>query len=768
MPAITRIFVICLLPLLLVFSGTLGVRAQDTQPPITPPGAPPIPPWPPGVPPLIPPVIPPIFPPDPLPLAGPQVTVELHAVEAVVEGPVATVAVTQVFRNDSGQAAEGIYVFPLPADAAVSDFQLTVDGQTLEGKLLDRDEARRIYEQIVRARRDPALLEYIDRGLFQANVFPIPPGERRTLNFTYTQVLPQEDGLYRFNYPLRTRQLSSLAPERVTVAVELRQADGLRTIYSPDFPIRIDREAGDTSATVTFAAEGEQPLADFDLYFGTDTGAVGLNLLSYKPTDEDGYFALLAAPSVKAPTNAVVARDLVLVVDISGSMKGEKMEQARAAARYVVDALNPEDRFAVIAFSSASEAWTSELRRAGPEDQAAARAWIDDLRANGSTDINRALLEALALLDAEGEDATRPAYVIFLTDGQPTLGETVPERIVANAENNAPARTIRLFPFGIGYDVNTDLLDTLGSLLGGRTSYVQPEERIDEAVGEFYATISTPVLANIVLDFGPEVAVEGMFPYPLPDLFAGEQLVVVGRYAEGGPVAVTLRGEVNGEERLYVYEGRELAARGGEPFVARLWATRRIGALLDQVRRTGPDAELIDEIAELSLRYGIVTPYTSYLVLEPGEFAPAPLAEGSAAQAYAPRDIAADAHKGVAVAAAEAATAAPVGAAAVQGSEVRAQLQTANTVPQAEAVRFVAGRSFQRQGVVAGAEGQSVEFWVDTGFRADMAVTTVEFGSDAYFALLDEAESMAAWLAISPAIVIVTGDATAIRVTPAE
>jgi Ca-activated chloride channel family protein len=768
MPAITRIFVICLLPLLLVFSGTLGVRAQDTQPPITPPGAPPIPPWPPGVPPLIPPVIPPIFPPDPLPLAGPQVTVELHAVEAVVEGPVATVAVTQVFRNDSGQAAEGIYVFPLPADAAVSDFQLTVDGQTLEGKLLDRDEARRIYEQIVRARRDPALLEYIDRGLFQANVFPIPPGERRTLNFTYTQVLPQEDGLYRFNYPLRTRQLSSLAPERVTVAVELRQADGLRTIYSPDFPIRIDREAGDTSATVTFAAEGEQPPADFDLYFGTDAGAVGLNLLSYKPADEDGYFALLAAPSVKAPTDAVVARDLVLVVDISGSMKGEKMEQARAAARYVVDALNPEDRFAVIAFSSASEAWTSELRRAGPEDQAAARAWIDDLRANGSTDINRALLEALALLDAEGEDATRPAYVIFLTDGQPTLGETVPERIVANAENNAPARTIRLFPFGIGYDVNTDLLDTLGSLLGGRTSYVQPEERIDEAVGEFYATISTPVLANIVLDFGPEVAVEGMFPYPLPDLFAGEQLVVVGRYAEGGPVAVTLRGEVNGEERLYVYEGRELAARGGEPFVARLWATRRIGALLDQVRRTGPDAELIDEIAELSLRYGIVTPYTSYLVLEPGEFAPAPLAEGSAAQAYAPRDIAADAHKGVAVAAAEAAAAAPVGAAAVQGSEVRAQLQTANTVPQAEAVRFVAGRSFQRQGVVAGAEGQSVEFWVDTGFRADMAVTTVEFGSDAYFALLDEAESMAAWLAISPAIVIVTDDATAIRVTPAE
>ncbi len=149
---------------------------------------------------------------------------------------------------------------------------------------------------------------------------------------------------------------------------------------------------------------------------------------------------------------------------------------------------------------------------------------------------------------------------------------------------------MRLFPFGIGYDVNTDLLDTLGSLLGGRSSYVQPDERIDEAVGSFYAQISTPVLANIALDFGERAGVKEMFPYPLPDLFAGEQLVAVGRYEEGGAVDVELKGDVNGTERLYVYPDRELVSSGGEPFVAKLWATRRIGELLSQVRRSGAGA----------------------------------------------------------------------------------------------------------------------------------------------------------------------------------
>ena len=750
-----------------------GIPARvSAQKPVLPPQ-----PVPPGVPLPIEP-IPPLPPVVPPPIAPNEVTVALHKVEAVVDGPIATVSVEQVFRNDGAQTVEGVYVFPLPKDAAVSDFQMTVNGQTLEGKLLDKEDARRLYEQIVRQRRDPALLEYIDRGVFQANVFPIPPGESRTLDFTYTQVLEQKDGLYRFNYPLRTRQYSALPPEQVSVSVELRNQSGLRTIYSPELPIRVDRTEDD-SALVTFEQSDTQPAADFDLYFGTDDSAIGLNLLSYKPAGEDGYFALLAAPSLDVPGDEVVARDVVLVVDVSGSMKGEKMEQARAAARYVVDALNPQDRFDIIAFSSATDAWSGKLQDTATEHREAAQTWIDRLRAGGSTDINRALLEGLAELDAakesaKGAGATRPALVVFLTDGQPTVGETDAERIVANAENNTPAgQSVRLFPFGIGYDVNTDLLDTLGSQLGGRSSYVQPDERIDEAVGSFYAQISTPVLDNIALDFGNTAGVKQIFPYPLPDLFAGEQLVAVGRYAEGGKVDVELKGDVNGKERLYVYEGRDLVNSGGEPFVAKLWATRRIGELLSQIRRIGAEQELIDEIVDLSLRYGIVTPYTSYLVLEPGDYVPQPVTAGSGsdggsaalAAPAAPRAAALDAEKGVAAAAAQAASAAPTGAAAVQASVARTSLESATTVTQNEAVRYAGGRTFQRQVKAVDAAGQPIELWVDTEYREGMDVTEVPFGSDAYFALLDE-PGMAEWLSVGPLVVIVTGENAAVRVTP--
>jgi Ca-activated chloride channel homolog len=198
-----------------------------------------------------------------------------------------------------------------------------VDGETLEGRLLDKDEARRIYEEIVRQQRDPALLEYLDRGVFQTSVFPIPAGEYRTLTLTYRQVLGQSNGLYEFVYPLRTRQYSPAPVRSLAISVELRNQPGLRTIYSPNFNIGIERD-GDDGALIGYEASDSQPEQDFSLFFGVDEEAIGLNVLSYKPAGEDGFFVLLAAPSVEVAEQEVVARDLVLVVDISGSMQGQK------------------------------------------------------------------------------------------------------------------------------------------------------------------------------------------------------------------------------------------------------------------------------------------------------------------------------------------------------------------------------------------------------------------------------------------------------------
>lgn len=715
-----------------------------------------------------PPPHPPVLTPVPIALADP-ITIALHQVDAVIDGPVASVHLTQIFRNDSNRTVEGTYIFPLPEDAAISDFQMTVDGQTLEGKLLSKAEARRIYEEIVRRQRDPALLEYIGRGLFQASVFPIPAGASRTLELTYTQILKRSDSLYAFKYPLRTQQYTHTAVESLVLNIELRNQPGLRTIYSPSHPVNIER-SGDAAAQVGYEATSAQAEADFELFFATADSAIGLNVLSYKPTGEDGFFALIAAPGVEVDTQAIVARDIVLVLDVSGSMQGEKIEQARKAAAFVVDQLNPDDRLNLISFSTGVRLWQPTLQTMDTTTAKDAHAWIQRLTATGSTDINRALLEALGQLQRPGV-GDRPGYLLFVTDGLPTQGETDVQRIIGNALNNKPAdSSVRIFTFGVGFDVNTDLLDTLSSDLGGRSTYVQPVEQIDEKIGQFYNSISTPVLTGVTLDFGTknadnenaddQVVVDDLYPYPLPDLFAGEQLVVVGRYQQGATLPITLRGVVNGEKVSYHYPNQRLVTTGGESFVARLWATRKIGALLAQVRRTGATQEVMDEITNLSLQYGIVTPYTSYLVQEPN------LATGQAQPQtnMAPEALRQSAADAVETAVQAQAAAPASGAEAVAASEKRMELQTAVVVEERPEVRFAGGKTFVQQGVVVAADGQPLELWVDTGFAGTMQLETVIFGSARYFELAQE-PTMARWLAVAPELIVVIAPDKALRIT---
>lgn len=706
-------------------------------------------------------------PPLPIPIeraAEWPVAVELHSINAQVEGPLADVTVKQVFRNDSSSTVESTYLFPLPQDVAPGSLQLTVDGQVIEGKLYDKDEARTIYEGIVRQQRDPALLEYIGNGLFQISVFPIPAGERRTVELTYEQALGQENGLYLLEMPLRVATPGVAPAEAVAVNVDLIDQPGLRAIYSPNYDIDIRRD-GDDSAQVSFETSDAQIHSDFSLYFGTDESAIGANLLSYKLAGEDGYFMLLVAPSLEDSEQEIIERDVVLVLDISGSMQGEKIEQAREAVRYVVEQLNPGDRFNLITFSTGVNLWQRQPQTVSARTIRDANRWIDRIRASGSTDIHRALLEGLAQLDGSADERAddRPGYLLFMTDGLPTQGETDPQRIVENALDNRPAeRSVRLFTFGVGYDVNTDLLGELSRQMGGRSVYVQPEEPIDEVVGDFYAQIGKPVLANVTVDFGDEMLVDDQYPYPLPDLFAGEQLVVTGRYRVGGPVKVTLSGEVNGAATTFIYPGQQLVKAGGDSFVARLWATRKIGALLDQIRRDGPNPELIDAIKQLSLEYGIVTPYTSYLVVEPGAgeaMAPA------ASVDIVPLSQSADATISARVN--SMAQMAPSGAEAVVAAEGRAELAQASTVTERAEVRFIEGKTFARQGYVAGADGQALELWVDAAYQEGMTTETVRFASDRYFDLAQDAR-VARWLALSPEMIIVLGDGSALRVTTAE
>ncbi|MCK4452013.1 MAG: VWA domain-containing protein, partial [Anaerolineae bacterium] len=446
----------------------------------------------------------------------------------------------------------------------------------------------------------------VGRNAFQARIFPIPPNGERRVELEYSQVLSMEGGLVKYVYPLDTERFSARPLEEVTISVELHSNEPIKAIYSSSHQVAVDRR-GEYNATVGYEEYDVLPDRDFELYYTISDEDFGLNLLSYRERDEDGFFLLLIAPKVEVEEREVVAKDVILVLDTSGSMRGEKLAQAKRALEFVLDNLNDEDRFNIIAFSTGVHQYATRLQ--STEERNEALYFVRELEAVGGTNINRALLEAVA---QAGEE--RPTLIIFLTDGLATEGVVDTEQIIANVAQ-AATEAVRVFTFGVGDEVNTVLLDTLAQSHRGASAYVRPGQSIEEEVSAFYAKVSSPLLADLELDFGA-VHVEDTYPYPLPDLFAGTQLVLVGRYRQGGFTTVTLEGEVNGRLQRFAYEDLHFWNKGGESFIPRLWATRKIGYLLSQIRLHGENKELVDEIVGLSVRYGIITPYTSFLVEE--------------------------------------------------------------------------------------------------------------------------------------------------------
>ena len=633
---------------------------------------------------------------------APNLVVEYHRVSVDITDQVATTEVDQVFLNDTEYDLEGIYIFPLPEEAAISEFAMYVDGERWEGEILPRDEARAIYEDIVRQRLDPALLEYIGRDTFKASIFPIEPGDDRRVELAYTQILENDGGLVKYVYPLDTERFSARPLEEVVISVHVKSAQPIRAIYSPSHDVAIDR-IDEHTVNVSFEASDVLPDRDFELYYTVSDEDFGLNLLSYGERDEDGFFLLLVAPKLEVDEREVVAKDVILVLDTSGSMAGEKIDQAKDALEFILDNLNPEDRFNIVAFSTGVTIFQQELEPATRSD--GAWRFIDDLRAVGGTNIDLALEEALTMGDGE-----RPQIIIFLTDGLPTEGVTEEDTIIANVNRQA-AQNVRIFTFGVGDDVNTFLLDTIAQDNRGASSYVRPQESIEEEVSTFYAKVSTPLLADIELDFG-DLRVEETYPYPLPDLFAGTQLVVVGRYQEGGSTDVVLRGQVNGEEREFVYDKLSFSSRGGEEFIPRLWATRKIGYLLNEIRLHGEGRESIEEIVDLSVRYGIMTPYTSFLVEEEQDIFTPEGREEAAEEMWMQST---------------AVPAPTAGAGAVEDAENREQLRTTDkAADSSEQVKYAGDKVF----VLAD------DIWTDTTYDSSMDTVKLGFGSEDYFALI--------------------------------
>ncbi len=673
-------------------------------------------------------------------------------IETKVASQVATTHVEQVFRNDTNATLEGIYFFPIPESASISEFAIWDGDRRLVGEVRPRDEARRIYDEIVRRQRDPGLLEYAGKDLFQASIFPIPPHSDKKLEITYTQVLRAESGTVAYRYPLGTGQ--QVAPVgSVSGRIELENAVPLRNVYSPTHAVDIKRD-GDRRSVVTFETGAGTTAQDFQLFYTTTRDDFGVTLLTHRDAGKDGYFLMMISPKDEWSEQEYSAKDIVFVLDTSGSMaEAGKMEKARAVLLYGIRILRPQDRFNVISFAGEERLMETGLIAADDAGRKRGETFVNALKPVGGTNIAQALLTAMP----QFRSSDRPKILVFMTDGLPTVGETNVARIVEGARL-ARIPGVRLFTFGVGYDVNTALLDKLAAENGGVSDYVEPKEDLEVKVSTFFSKINYPVLTDLRLDMAG-VETDLVYPRALPDVFRGSQVTLIGRYRNSADldyVRLTLNGMAAEKGRTFNFDNLRFPLRNEQnDFLPRLWATRRVGWLMEQVRTNGEQQELKDEIVDLGTRYGIVTPYTSYLALEqPQSGQQVTVTNLSTQRREGRRDkdssIGGAMRPGVLNAPQAADVQATTGAVAVQQSkrarEQQELVRVDNYSPSTQ-VKTIGGKTFYLR----------TNVWTDSEYKADAKLpeTVVKFGSAEYFDLLKQKTQLGKFFSLGEAVVVV-------------
>jgi Ca-activated chloride channel family protein len=633
------------------------------------------------------------------------------AVQITLDGRIARYEVVEHFRNTGGGLAEGSYLYPIPGDAAFTDFSLFIGDAEVKGEMMTTEQARGIYETIVRRQRDPALLTLAGHGLIRAQVFPIQPGETRKITLRFTQVVARDGSALRLRYPLGAR-----GDGPVTVTATAAGATRLGTPYSPTHQLDWSVSGDRMTMRVTAEARG-----DLEILVPLRDGLVGTSLLTHAPGGGERHFMLVVSPPVISDSR-ILPKDLTMVVDVSGSMSGTKLDQARTALLQALASLRPSDRFRLIAFSSGVREFAAGFQPASPEVIRRARAFVEGLQANGGTNIEGAIATALGQIPTQD----RLGIVLFLTDGLPSVGEQAPERLAAAAAARRGAT--RIFPVGVGHDVNTYLLDRMATEGRGRVEYVAPEASVETALGNLLSQIDAPVLTDLRVVRSP-VRFEELAPSELPDLFLGEELILTGRYVGAGTGDLVIEGRQNGRP-VRITTQADFPSHGmANDFIPPIWAARRVGALTRQARLEGQSGSLVEEIRRLGLRYGIITEYTSYLVQEPGQVVatnqPGPAFVGGVAPA---RQVGQESFRR----AERSAQLVEVKTLSAAGS-ARDEAEVAGRLP----TRRAGGRLFVQRGGV----------WTDAGHTDTLQVVSVTAFSPAYFALLRALPELADCLA---------------------
>lgn len=554
-------------------------------------------------------------------LASVRASVDVH-------GRVAVTTLDVGLRNPGERVGEAELWVPVPDGTVVRGFDFEGAATEPTARLLPADEARSRYNAIVHAARDPALLELAGARLVRSSVFPVPPKGVQTVRLVYENVLAADGA--RVDYVLPRSEAHVDDWIEWSVDVRIRGETPLSAVYSPTHEVQLERTSP-SEVRVTLAGDAARQPGPFRLsYLGQGEGP-SATLFACPDEGEDGWFLLLAGLPLEAPDEArAIRREVLLVLDTSGSMLGEKLEQARAAALGILAALEPGERFGVISYASDVRTLFPAPVEKTPATLAQARRHVERLAASGGTNLSGALAEALR---QDHEEGFLP-LVLLLTDGWPTVGVTDEAQIRLDVRR-LDVHGRRLFTFGVGDDVNAPLLDHVAATSRARSTYVAPGDDVEIAVSEVYESLRGPVLSTPVLRAidaaGGDARhrVGDLAPARIDDLYEGGELVVLGRYFGSEPLGFELSGDWFGTPRTFRFDFALDGASVENSFVPRLWASRRIGQLVEGVRRAGTEAdgggaflrELSEEILALSVEHGVLCEYTAFLALEGTDFA---------------------------------------------------------------------------------------------------------------------------------------------------
>lgn len=677
--------------------------------------------------------------------------------------------VSETFVNRGGGLGQADYIFPLPKGAAFEDLKLSINGELVSGETMNAAEARRIYEEIVRKHRDPALVEWMGMGLLRTRVFPIQPGEEKRVVVRFQTVAEREGSALRIDYVRGSDPNTNFTPGPVPMPMPREATPRDRppavepgttfTLTYPDARIygrpyspthSLSMSDRGNRRTVTATGDGREVTILLPLLRANEAA---LSVLAHRPDDEDGFALITVSPPVAR--GRPMPRNVTFVVDVSGSMSGQKLTQAKAAGRALLASLGEGDRFRIIDFSTDVRVFREEFLPATDANLRAAERYLDELRAEGSTNISGALDAALDAV----RDENRLQLVVFLTDGEPTVGERNPDAIAARAARRRGET--RIFSVGVSAEVNATLIEQLAVEGHGTAHFVRRGESVERAVSLLAARLTTPVLTDVRVHVDG-VRLRQLHPVLPVDLFAGQDLVLLARYDGDGEARIRVEGRSPSGPVRWTTAAAFPRRERENGFVPRLWAAQRLGWLAAEKRKNGGTTELDNEIRSLGEKYGIPTEFSSYLVLEPGmqNLAAQRVASANRTRPGAPAPaVARDElqRAGAGQSANEFRFEQARQAAAQREAKSLADVAKSSAeMGQAASLRQVGARQFLQQGNV----------WTDQRYTPSQRTVQVKAFSPLYFELVSKLAELKEALALGEEV-LVAGRTVAIQVGPA-